>query len=92
MALLATVAIDPRPTVFGNRAIITGTITNAGAVNGHIMLADMLASIDSFAINGVGSTALAAPASSIDGTTVYLATLTSGTGGDYKFTAIGNRS
>ena len=92
MALLATLAIDPRPTVFGNKAVVTGTLTDAGATSGHIALGDMLASIDAFVINGVGTSALAAPASSIDGTDVYLASLTSGAGGDYQFMAIGNRS
>ena len=92
MALLATLAFDARPTVFGNKAVITGTLTNSGATSGHIEFADLLASIDAFVINGVGATALAAPASSIDGTLVYLATITSGSGGDYQFMAIGNRS
>ena len=92
MALLVTLDFDARPTVFGNKAIITGTITNATAASGHIAFADMLASIDAFVINGVGATPLAAPTNSIDGTDVYLASLTTGSGGDYQFMAIGNRS
>ena len=92
MALLATLAFDARPTVFGNKAVVTGTLTNSGATSGHIDLSGLLSGVDSFLINGVGATALAAPASSVDGTLVYLNTLTSGSGGDYQFMAIGNRA
>ena len=92
MALLATVAIDARPTVFGNKAVVTGTITNADATSGHIDLSGLLASVDMIVVNGVGSTALAAASTAVDGTTVYLANLTSGASGDYQFMAMGNRS
>jgi hypothetical protein len=57
MALLATLAFDARPTVFGNKAVVTGTLTNSGATSGHIDFADLLASVDTFLINGVGATA-----------------------------------
>ena len=92
MALLATVAIDARPTVFGNKAVVTGTITNADATSGHIDLSGLLASVDMIVVNGVGSTELAAASTAVDGTTVYLANLTSGSGGDYQFMAMGHRS
>jgi len=90
MALLATLAIDPRPTVFGNKAVITGTLTAAGATSGHIDFSGLLASIDSFTINGTGGTVRAATSDSIDGSTVNLGAVVSGA--DYKFMAIGNRS
>jgi len=92
MALLTTVALDARPTVFGNKAVVTGTLLNSSGTSGHLDLSGALSGIDVFLISGVGATALAAPAQSIDGTLVYLATITAGSGGDYQFMAIGNRA
>jgi len=89
MALIAS-TIDPRPTVFGNKAVVTGSLTSTGATSGHIDLSGLLASVDTFLINGSGATARDAPGSGIDGTLVYLESTISGAA--YKFTAIGNRS
>ena len=89
MALIA-ISVDPRPTVFGNKAVVTGSLTSTGVTSGHIDLSGILASVDTFVINGSGSTARDAPGSGIDGTLVYLESTVSGAA--YKFTAIGNRS
>jgi len=90
MALLATLAIDARPTVFGNKAVVTGTLTAADATTGHIEFAGLLASVDSFTINATGSTVRVATSDGIDGTIVYLGAVVSGA--NYQFMAIGNRS
>jgi|TARA_R100001509_G_scaffold101441_1_gene59430 hypothetical protein len=89
MALIAS-TIDARPTVFGNKAVITGTFTSTGVTSGHIDLSSHLSAIDSVTIDGVGSTARAACKTGVDGTLIYMDTLISGA--DYQFMVMGNRS
>ena len=85
------IAIDPRPTYFGDRMIVTGTLTMDGSgTTADIDLSGLLASVDSLLINGQGATARAAPASSINDTTVKLTGLVASA--VYQFTAIGRRS
>ncbi len=57
------VTIDPRPTVFGDRMIITGSYE---AGDGAIDLSSQLASIDAFIINGSANNPAAIAASTID--------------------------
>ena len=85
------IAFDPRPTYFGDRMIVTGTLTmESSGTTADIDLSNLLASVDNLLINGQGSTARAAPASSVDGTTVKLTGLVASA--VYQFTAIGRRS
>lgn len=49
------VTIDPRPTVFGDRMIVTGTY---GTTDSVIELSDILASIDAFIINPENRTSM----------------------------------
>ena len=79
------VTIDNRPSVFGDRVIITGTY-EAGDTT--IDLVSFLSEIDMVMCCGTGAVPAPAEAYIIDGTTV---TLTAATG-DGNFMAIGRRS
>ena len=74
------VTIDPRPTVFGDRMIVTGSTDGAEAID----LSSMLAVIDGAITNPIGS---AAPATDngISGSTLNV-------GAACTFIAIGPRS
>ena len=89
MNMADVIAFDPRPTYFGDRMIVTGTLTADGTA-ADIDLSSLLASVDNLLINGQGGTARAAPTSSVDGTTVKLGSLVDTA--VYQFTAIGRRS
>ena len=83
------VSIDPRPTYFGDRMIVTGTLT-ADGTTADIDLTSLLASVDNLIINGGDGTARAAPATKIADSTVSFTGLVDTA--VYKFTAIGRRS
>ena len=74
------VTIDPRPTYFGDRMVVTGSTDGAEAID----LSGLLASIDGAMVNNVGSAA-PVPTSGIDGTTLNV-------GAACTFVAIGRRS
>tara|TARA_B100001094_G_C17456100_1_gene450587 strand:- start:94 stop:402 length:309 start_codon:yes stop_codon:yes gene_type:complete len=100
------VTIDPRPTYFGDRMIVTGSY-EAGDTS--IVLGDILASVDAFILNpssAVGQVVDTTPAddggtpgtlnlldvATVDGTTVTIAGAASGTTVAGTFLAIGRRS
>lgn len=74
------VTIDPRPTYFGDRMVVTGSTDGAEAID----LSSLLASIDGAMVNNIGAAA-PVPTSGIDGTTLNV-------GGACTFVAIGRRS
>ena len=65
------VTIDPRPTVFGDRMILTGTFGTDSDDNA-IDLSAFFSSIDAVTINVSGPAARPAEAHSINGTTIVL--------------------
>tara|TARA_R100001509_G_scaffold43840_1_gene23776 strand:+ start:1958 stop:2182 length:225 start_codon:yes stop_codon:yes gene_type:complete len=71
--------IDPRPTYFGDRMIVTGSTSGSEAVD----LSSLLASIDGAMVNAVGSAATVTHG--INGTTLNV-------GGACTFVAMGRRS
>lgn len=73
------VTIDPRPTYFGDRMVVTGSTDGAEAID----LSSLLASIDGAMVNAVGSAATVTHG--INGTTLNV-------GGACTFVAIGRRS
>jgi hypothetical protein len=73
------VTINPRPTYFGDRMVVTGSTTGAEAVD----LSSLLASIDGAMVNAVG--AAATVTHGISGSTLNV-------GGACTFVAIGRRS
>tara|TARA_E500000318_G_scaffold84302_1_gene80072 strand:- start:279 stop:506 length:228 start_codon:yes stop_codon:yes gene_type:complete len=73
------VTIDPRPTVFGDRIIITGSTDGAEAID----LSSLLASIDGAMVNAVGSAATV---------THGISDTTLNVGGACTFVAMGRRS
>tara|TARA_R100000353_G_scaffold27718_1_gene23317 strand:- start:205 stop:435 length:231 start_codon:yes stop_codon:yes gene_type:complete len=74
------VTIDPRPTVFGDRVIITGSTDGAEAID----LSDLLVSIDGAMVNNIGGAA-PAPTSGISDATLNV-------GSACTFVAMGRRS
>ena len=74
------VTIDPRPTVFGDRVIITGSTDGAEAID----LSDLLVSIDGDMVNNIGAAA-PVPTSGISDATLNV-------GGACTFVAMGRRS
>tara|TARA_R100000406_G_scaffold16888_3_gene10565 strand:- start:2910 stop:3140 length:231 start_codon:yes stop_codon:yes gene_type:complete len=74
------VTIDPRPTYFGDRMIVTGSTDGAEAID----LSSLLASIDGAMVNNIGSAA-PAPTSGINGATLNV-------GAACTFVAMGRRS
>lgn len=76
------VTIDNRPTVFGDRMIITGSTDGAEAID----LSDFLSSIDGAMVNNIG-VAAPAPTSGINNTTIVL-----NVGAACTFVAMGRRA
>jgi|TARA_Y100000015_G_C2357022_1_gene73400 hypothetical protein len=74
------VTIDPRPTYFGDRMIVTGSTDGAETID----LSSLLASIDGAIANPIGSAATATT-TGIDGATLDV-------GAACTFVAIGRRS
>jgi hypothetical protein len=74
------VTIDPRPSVFGDRVIITGSTDGAEAID----LSDLLVSIDGAMVNNIGAAA-PVPTSGINGATLNV-------GAACTFVAMGRRS
>lgn len=74
-----TVTIDPRPTYFGDRMVVTGSTDGAEAID----LSSLLASIDGAMVNAVGSAATV---------THGINDATLNVGGACTFVAIGRRS
>jgi len=79
------VTIDPRPTVFGDRFIVTGSFE---ATDASIDLSAFFSSIDAVTINVTGPAARPAEAHSINGTTIVLGPA----GNAGTFFAIGRRA
>ena len=84
-----TVTIDPRPTYFGDRMIVTGTINVASSTT--IDLTGMLASIDSVTVVPFAGAAVDEP-HSIDAATGTKILCDGASGGLCKFMAIGRRT
>jgi len=88
------VTIDPRPTVFGDRVIVTGSY---GASDTTIDLTDLLASIDFAGVNSAASPVATTPpvtvadTAAISGTTITVIGAGGTTAGG-TFLAIGRRS
>ena len=76
------VTIDNRPTVFGDRVVITGSTDGAEAID----LSSFMSEIDGAMVNNIGAAA-PAPASGINNTTIVL-----NVGGACTFIAIGRRA
>ena len=74
------VTIDPRPTYFGDRMIVTGSTDGAEAID----LSSLLASIDGAMVNNIGAAA-PVPTSGINGSTLNV-------GAACTFVARGRRS
>lgn len=74
------VTIDPRPTYFGDRMIVTGSTDGAEAID----LSSLLASIDGAIANPIGAAATATT-TGIDGSTLNV-------GAACTFVAMGRRS
>jgi hypothetical protein len=88
------VTIDPRPTVFGDRVIITGTYA---AADTSIDLSDLLASIDFAGVNSAASVVATTPPVTVADTaqvsdTTITVIGTGGTTAGGTFLAIGRRS
>lgn len=79
------VTIDNRPTVFGDRLIITGTYE---ATDTTIDLSAFLSEIDMVMCCKTGATPAPAEAYTIDGTTITMTAATA----DGNFMALGRRS
>ncbi len=103
---MTTLTIDPRPTYFGDRMIVTGSYA-AGRT--EIALGSLLASIDAFILNpsavtaqvvdttpaddgGTAGTLNLLDVATVDGTTVTIAGAAAGTTVAGTFLAIGRRS
>ncbi len=82
------VTIDQRPTTFGNKRVIAGTVLADGTA-ADVDLSDYLSGIDGCMVMATGSTLRAAVTHSIDGTTVKLGALVNTV--TYSFVAIGER-
>tara|TARA_R100001510_G_scaffold14902_1_gene12202 strand:- start:428 stop:694 length:267 start_codon:yes stop_codon:yes gene_type:complete len=88
---MATVTIDPRPTVLGNLMMVTGSFT-ADGTSQTVSLGDHLATIDSFTIMPVKASVVATPIVTIDTDPVTDILLTVVNTEDYRFMALGQRS
>ena len=86
--MVDVITIDPRPTTFGNKRVITGTV-KADGVAANVDLSDYLSGIDGCMVMATGSSLRAAVTHSIDGTTVMLGALVDTV--TYSFVAIGER-
>ena len=87
-----TVTVDQRPTMFGNKRVVSGEITLDGTGTTYTLdLSASLSGIDGIMVNALGDTVRAAVDTSIkdDGTSVLMASMVASV--VYSFVAIGER-